>query len=75
MLNNPLIGDKKAMTLSAIPAKVAASKACGTMLDEGFFSAIPTGDLFSESDEDQREISADTLERINKRIELLISDI
>lgn len=59
--------------LSMIPAKVAASKVSPTMLDESVFIPTPTGYLFTESDEDKGEQSADSALQIKRRIELMRS--
>lgn len=59
--------------LASIPAKVAASKVSHTMLDDSIFTPIPTGMLFSESDEDTNEQSADSLYHIRNRIALMRS--
>ncbi len=59
--------------LSAIPAKVAASKVSGRMLDESVFIPIPSGDLFKEGDEEVGDISADSAEKIRSRIDLMRS--
>lgn len=59
--------------MAMIPAKVAASKVSPTMLDDSVFIPTPTGDLFSDSDEDKGEQSSDNTDRIKKRIELMRS--
>ncbi len=59
--------------LSAIPAKVAASKVSGRMLDESVFIPIPTGELFGDNDEDRDEIASDSAEKIRSRINLMRS--
>lgn len=57
--------------LSTVPSKVAASKVSPRMLDDSIFSPIPTGKLFSESDEDAGEWDSDTERIIRSRIELM----
>ncbi len=57
--------------LSLIPAKVAASKVSPTMLDDSVFIPTPTGNLFTESDEDKDTQSADSSEQIKNRISLM----
>lgn len=59
--------------LANIPAKVAASKVKPDMLDNSVFIPTPTGILFSESDEDKDEVSADNSEIIKNRIQLMKS--
>ena len=59
--------------LSLIPAKVAASKVSPRMLDESVFIPTPTGDLFTESDEDRGESGSDSAAQIKHRIELMRS--
>ena len=59
--------------LSLIPAKVAASKVSSRMLDESVFIPTPTGDLFTDSDEDTGEQSSDSAEQIKRRIDLMRS--
>ena len=59
--------------LSLIPAKVAASKVSPQMLDESVFIPTPTGDLFTENDEDKVEQSSDSASQIKHRIELMRS--
>lgn len=59
--------------LSTVPSKVAASKVSSHMLDDSIFSPIPTGKLFSDSDEDANEPSRDTERIIRSRIELMRS--
>ena len=59
--------------LSLIPAKVAASKVSSKMLDESVFIPTPTGDVFTESDEDKSDFSSDSAKQIHRRIELMRS--
>ena len=59
--------------LANIPAKVAASKVSGRMLDESVFLPIPAGLLFSESDEDKDEADNETARAIRGRIRLMRS--
>ena len=59
--------------LSLIPAKVAASKVSSKMLDESVFIPTPTGDVFTESDEDRADFSSDSANQIHRRIELMRS--
>ncbi len=59
--------------LSNIPSKVAASKVSSHMLDDSVFIPIPTGKLFSESDEDVGELEGDTDLKLRARIELMRS--
>ncbi len=65
-------GNDNAM-LSSIPSKVAASKVSSHMLDDSIFIPIPTGKLFSDSDEDIGEFDSDNSRRISARIELMRS--
>ncbi len=73
LLSSPIGESYEEKLLSTIPAKVAASKATGDMLDHGIFIPIPTGKYFSEQDENGSEISKDTEEQIKNRIELMRS--
>ena len=59
--------------LSTVPAKVAASKVSSRMLDDSIFNPIPTGKLFTESDEDTDFASSDSALAVKKRIELMRS--
>ena len=59
--------------LSTVPSKVAASKVSANMLDDSVFSPIPSGKIFSESDEDSALASSDSFKAIKKRIELMRS--
>ena len=63
--------DDDARLLSTVPSKVAASKVSSHMLDDSIFSPIPTGKLFSESDEDALDVSRDNEMIIRSRIELM----
>ena len=56
-----------------IPSKIAASKATPDMLDKSVFAPVPTGKLFSESDEDAGQPDTDDEARIRARIELMRS--
>jgi ATP-dependent helicase/nuclease subunit A len=67
------IGDAQASVFSTVPSKVAASKVSPNMLDDSIFIPIPTGALFSESDEDASEQSSDNADRVRQRIELMRS--
>ena len=70
-LNSPHGKTDEEKLLSLIPAKVAASKVSPTMLDDSVFIPTPTGNLFSESDEDKDKQSADSSEQIKNRISLM----
>ncbi len=59
--------------LSMIPSKIAASKARPDMLDNSVFIPVPTGRLFSESDDDPKEQCRDDELNIRARIELMRS--
>ena len=59
--------------LSTVPAKVAASKVSSHMLDDSIFTPIPTGKLFTESDEDVEHTGSDSALAIKRRIELMRS--
>jgi ATP-dependent helicase/nuclease subunit A len=67
------IGDAQASVFSTVPSKVAASKVSPNMLDDSIFIPVPTGALFSESDEDASEQSSDNADRVRQRIELMRS--
>ena len=73
LLNTSKIMDTQTAILSNIPSKVAASKVSSHMLDDSIFVPIPTGKLFSESDEDIGELEGDTERKIRARIELMRS--
>ena len=55
ILNDPHGETDEEKLLSMIPAKVAASKVSESMLDKSIFIPVPTGKIFSESDEDAVE--------------------
>ncbi len=59
--------------LSMIPSKIAASKAKPDMLDNSVFIPVPTGKMFSETDEDLNLGGCDDKAQIRKRIELMRS--
>ena len=59
--------------LATVPSKVAASKVSANMLDDSVFSPIPSGKIFSESDEDTAIADSDSFKAIKKRIELIRS--
>ena len=59
--------------LSLIPAKVAASKASSTMLDDSIFVPIPSGILFSDKDGEQGQASSDSTDQLRRRIELMMA--
>ena len=65
--------DEKEKLLASLPSKVAASKVSPSMLDDSVFLPIPTGLLFSEGNEDTRDISRDSIESIRNRIMLMRS--
>ncbi len=60
-------------TLHNVPAKVAASKVSSHMLDDTVFIPIPTGMLFSESEDTNGGIDNDSARRIAARIDLMRS--
>ncbi|MBE6584281.1 MAG: hypothetical protein E7649_04755 [Ruminococcaceae bacterium] len=60
-------------SISLIPSKIAASKVKPDMLDTSIFIPIPTGKLFSDSDEDAYEPEGDDAKQIKARIELMRS--
>ncbi len=73
LLNSPSNQDENEKILSTIPSKVAASKVSPHMLDDSVFIPVPTGILFSESDEDKDSQSSDNEKRLRHRIELMRS--
>ncbi len=73
LISEPAKEEENERILATVPSKVAASKVSSHMLDDSIFSPIPTGKLFSESDEDIGEPSSDTERIIRSRIELMRS--
>lgn len=73
MINEPHGESDEEKLLSMIPAKVAASKASHSMLDESVFLTTPAGKHFSDSEEGASEQPSDTSEQIKNRIALMRS--
>ncbi len=59
--------------LNNIPSKVAASKVSPHMLDDTVFIPIPTGKLFSESEDAPESMETETEKQVRARIELMRS--